>query len=530
MMSANDFQNAAMHRRRFLKSSACGVLGLLGVGCNKKSLQSSLPWFLRGDHTIAAFVAPQSDKIDPVAHALMRLTWGISPGDYARVRAMAETPEHAVEAYIEEQLLGPPPLEKDASPVSRRVLSLESIHQPIGELYDCSPRELHFQLTQASLLRAVYSPHQLYEVMVAFWTDHFSIDFSKSECRWVKAWDDKNVIRPHALGNFRDLLEASVMSPAMLHYLDGKANRVESTGDKPNENHARELLELHTLGVHGGYTQHDVMEVARCLTGWTVNGRSDKQGNLFELAGRILAPQKARQSAGIGRVHFVERYHDRGSKKILGIDVPASGSNEIAQVLDLLAYHPSTALHLATKLCRRFIADDPPMSAIQATADAFLRSRGDIRETLRALFRCPEFLRRDYVKFKRPFHYIASAIRALGATTHAGRSTQRALRRMGHMPFDYPTPEGYSDVMDDWTATLLARWDFSWKLVSQKLDDTRVRLRDLEKSAGGRSELAAHLLGRLPSESEICALADVEHDDLAGRVALLLASPAFQEY
>src|SRR3989442_372228 len=178
------------------------------------------------------------------------------------------------------------------------------------------------EMTRATILRAVWSERQLYEVMVHFWTDHFNIDCSKADCRWLKAADDRDVIRRHALGRFPDLLRASALSPAMLWYLDGRANRKQQDNDKPNENYARELLELHTLGIHGGYTQRDVMEVARCLSGWSV--RSVKQLRK-------------------GSVEFHPGLHDDGAKLVLGRAIPAGlGQQDLDRVLEIVALHPAT--------------------------------------------------------------------------------------------------------------------------------------------------------------------------------------------
>src|SRR5712692_4635077 len=180
--------------------------------------------------------------------------------------------------------------------------------------------------------------------MVHFWTDHFNIDSSKAECKWLKAADDRDVIRPHAMGRFPDLLRASALSPAMLWYLDGRFNRKRDGDDKPNENYARELLELHTLGVHGGYTQRDVMEVARCLTGWTLETRP------FWLS-HAIRPRNA--------FWFDSARHDDGEKIVLGHRIPPGGGEKDGdRVLDILAQHPATARFIATKICRHFLGDD----------------------------------------------------------------------------------------------------------------------------------------------------------------------------
>jgi uncharacterized protein (DUF1800 family) len=353
--------------------------------------------------------------------------------------------------------------------------------------------------------------------MVQFWSDHFNIDPSKGDCKWLKVVDDREVIRQHALGKFADLLRASALSPAMLWYLDGRVNRRANPADRPNENYARELLELHTLGVHGGYTQKDVMEVARCLTGWTVRSVGNKP--YFQ----------------IGKVEFDPALHDFGAKTVLEQTIPSTspalakdileqrGRHELDRVLQIVVAHPATARHLSAKLCRHFIADNPPAEAVAKVAEAFSKSEGDIRQTLRALFQTDEFLHARGHKFKRPFTFVVSALRASGANTDCGMDIIDYLKRMGHAPFNYPTPEGYPDQASPWMGTLLWRWNFAVALSQNSIKGTRTNLDALRGAAGGDEPLMAHLLGRKPSAIEARAFAD-SGDGLA----LMLASPAFQ--
>nr|MDQ3623684.1 DUF1800 domain-containing protein [Verrucomicrobiota bacterium] len=249
-------------RRGFLRLGT-GALAAAAAGCEE--LQKARAFLHPGTRVPleGPLTAPLDSSIDSVSHALNRLTFGARPGDYARVSQLG------VAAFIEEQLS---PQDLDDTLCDRVVRRLETLGEPLGELYEFKEKFLLQEMTRGALLRAILSRRQLHEVMVQFWTDHFNIDPSKGECQWLKAADDRDVIRKHALGRFADLLRASALSPAMLWYLDGRVNRRADPSEKPNENYARELLELHTLGVHGGYTQDDVMEVARCLTGWTVRG------------------------------------------------------------------------------------------------------------------------------------------------------------------------------------------------------------------------------------------------------------------
>ena len=449
----------------------------------------------------AAFSVPRSAEVDLIDHVLARAGFGAAPGDRERARALAATTDEAVDRWIEQQLAP-----GDEEPELRRSLGrLDSLGQPLGELYEWKPEVLLRELSSAALLRAVTSRWQLREVMVEFWSDHLNIDASKGECAWLKPADDREVIRRHALGRFGDLLAASALSPAMLWYLDGRSNRRATPSDRPNENYARELLELHTLGADGGYTQTDVMEAARCLTGWTVRDR-----------------RRFRK----GRVEFDSAFHDDGEKQVLGRSIPAGrGRHDLDTLLDAAISHPATARHVATKLCRRFIGDDPPAGAVEPVATAFRTSGGDVRTTLRALFRTEEFLAPNArrTKLKRPFQAMASMLRTTGARTDGGGALLEHLRRMGQPPFQYPTPEGAPDVAPAWTGTLLWRWRLAMALAGGEIAGTSIEIETLARRAGGLDGLAAHLLGRLPGRAERLAL-----DESPAPVALLLASPAFQ--
>jgi uncharacterized protein (DUF1800 family) len=502
-------------RRKFLKAGASGLALLSAAGCERvpeKVARLLLPPTSKED---GPFRAPSGVAIDPIAHVLNRTAFGPRPGDYQRIAKLGATADEAAAAYLEEQLHREAIPDDVAQYAARR---FETLSEPLGELFEYQPELLQHELARAAITRSVLSKRQLYEVMVQFWSDHFNIDPAKGDCQWLKVADDREVIRKHALGNFRDMLRASALSPAMLWYLDGRTNRREKPTDRPNENYARELLELHTLGVHGGYTQTDVMEVARCLTGWTL--RSTVKPPYFQ----------------IGKVEFDVAGHDFGPKDVLGVRISQTGPGlskeareklgraELDQVLDIAVRHPATAKHIATKLCRRFIADEPPAGAVETVAAAFARERGDIRGTLRALFLTDEFRRHRGNKFKRPFQFVASALRATGARTDAGLEIIDYLKRMGNAPFNYPTPEGYPEPAAPWMGTLLWRWNFAVALSENRIPGTTVDGQGLCRKAGGDQGLMSHLLGRTPSSEEVQAY----HESEAG-LALLLASPAFQK-
>lgn len=515
-------------RRKFIVAGAGAVMAV-GAGCSRNGdlVTEAKRWMGKPTAPPLAekLTAPATEEIDAVSHAISRLTFGARPGDYARVAAMG------VGAFIEEQLapqriddwlcervirhefasLAEPestlfPRKGDASdPLQQIFPAMKDKGARVGDLYEFKDKVLLEELTRATLLRAVLSERQLFEVMVQFWSDHFNIDPSKAEAKWLKTADDRDVIRAHALGNFRELLRASAVSPAMLWYLDGRVNRRAKAEDRPNENYARELLELHTLGVHGGYTQQDVMEVARCLTGWTVRDRK----KFFK-----------------GRVEFQARQHDDGAKRVLGVVIPAGlGARDLDRVLEILVKHEQTARYIAWKLCRRFIADEPPETAVRATAAAFAASGGDIPVTLRALFATEEFNRKEGRggKFKRPFHFVVSALRATNAETDGAKPLVDFLLRLGHAPFRYTTPDGYPETATHWQNTLLWRWNFATALGENRIKGTRVELEALVKKVGGDEAMMATLLGRRPRAEERAA-----YRESGAGVALMVASPAFQ--
>jgi len=332
-----------------------------------------------------------------------------------------------------------------------------------------NPQMVVTELQRAKLLRAVYSERQLYEVMIDFWENHFSIFANKDEDRYLLTSYDRDTVRPFAMGRFRDLLGATAHSPAMLYYLDNWRSSVPrpypATKDKPagidggiNENYARELMELHTLGVDGGYTQKDVQEVARCFTGWTIE-KPNAEG-LF-----IYRP-------GL---------HDNGEKLVLGRKIPAGGGIADAErVLDILAVHPSTARFIATKVARRFISDDPPQAVIDRAAAVFLKTDGSIRETLRAILSSPEFFAVSTyrAKMRSPLEYVAAAMRALNAETDGDRPVLDAIGRMGQPVFGRITPDGYADRASQWLSSgaMIVRFNFASALAANRIKGTSVSI------------------------------------------------------
>jgi len=401
-------------RRGFLK---VGGAVMAGVG-------------LGGLELLQASKVHAQTEISPTIHLLRRITWGVRSSDISPVELLGASD------YIEYQLAYeaiPDPLVDDFI-VQRRVFSM-----PIDELRltaDDRYEVVHQALLWSRLYRAIFSERQLYEMMVELWTDHLNIP--APDYLADKLTDDRDVVRKHALGNFRDLILASAQSPAMLKYLDNAV----STKEQPNENYARELMELHTLGVDGGYTEQDVAEVARAFTGWTLTD------NYYTASFTFSFDQ-----------------HDTDEKTVLGVRLPAGrGIEDGLQVIDILVNHPSTARFVAKKLCRKFITDFPPEGIIQSTAEAFTSSKGDIKATLRHLFGTPEFWASSGQKFRRPMDFLVAMIRALHPSIRIENPDplfHYALEPMGHMPFYWFPPNGYPDVAGAWMNTngLLYRWN-----------------------------------------------------------------------
>ncbi len=319
------------------------------------------------------------------------------------------------------------------------------------------------ELQQAKLLRAVYGERQLLEVLTDFWFNHFNVYLNKDADQYLVTAYERDVIRAHALGKFKDLLVATAQSPAMLFYLDNwlsvgpKSPTALAAKGKAipglNENYGRELMELHTLSVNGGYTQHDVTELARVLTGWTIQPL--EQGAAFQ---------------------FDPKKHDPGDKVVLGQTIPENGMNEGMQVLDMLAHHPNTARFIARKLAMRFVADAPPPALVDRLAQKFLSTDGDIREVLRTLFKSPEFWSpKTYrVKVKTPFEFVVSSLRATGTDLNNPGPLLGILNKMGMPLYQMVPPTGYSTTESTWmnSEALIDRMNYALDLSNGKVGGT----------------------------------------------------------
>jgi uncharacterized protein (DUF1800 family) len=502
-----------------------------------------------------------------IVHALNRLGFGAAPGDAARVRRIG------LAAYIEQQL-HPERLADGA--MTARLASFTTLTKSTRELAheyflpaltlrrqqqrenqqattptqdpEMSGRQMRSpeqieamraersvlaELAQQKILRAVYSERQLEEVLVDFWFNHFNVFAGKGPTRIYLTEYERDAIRPHVLGKFRDLLGATAHSPAMLFYLDNwqsaapraQLERAPARGrpgavrvrparqNRParglNENYARELMELHTLGVDGGYTQKDVQEVARAFTGWTID--APRQGGAFR---------------------FEPRIHDDGEKIVLGQRVTAGGKQDGERVLDFLAAHPSTARFIATKLARRFVADAPPAPLVERAAARFRDTRGDIREVVRTIVTSPEFFATDAyrAKIKTPFEFVVSAVRATGIDMAGALPVVQALRDLGMPLYGCQPPTGYADRADAWvnTGALIGRMNFAASLTGGRMRGIRS---GADIARGNPVEvrealIAAALAGDIsePTRSTVAQATSAPQV-----VALVLGSPEFQK-
>jgi uncharacterized protein (DUF1800 family) len=391
-------------------------------------------------------------------------------------------------------------------------------------LFQRKNQEVFDQMQASKVLRAVYSKRQLEEVLTDFWFNHFNVDARKIEDRPVVAAYEREVIRPHVLGRFRDLLGATAMSPAMLFYLDNWLSNAPPVPPKPrpgtraaspapgqagrglNENYGRELMELHTLGVDGGYTQRDVIDVARCFTGWTMKNPRD----------------------GLGFV-FNDKMHDHGEKHVLGHRIKAGGGIEDGEtVLDILARHPATARFIATQLVRRLVSDDPPQGLVDRIARTFRRTDGDLREVVSAILTSPEFFAPEAyrAKVKSPFEFVVSTLRASNANITNVRSFVGTIAAMGEPLYQYQAPTGYGDRADVWvnTGTLISRLNFSMAFAANGQNAASV---DPALATMGIDLWAAAVLADDLSPATRGAIQSIRATPPI-RIGLLLGSPEFQ--
>ena len=484
------------------------------------------------------------------AHLASLRTLRLSTGDL--IARYEVPPEARKEIQAKRAELG-----DNASEEQTREARRELMQKYRGQM-EGTPQEVVQELQSAKILRAVYSERQLDEVMADFWMNHFNVFAGKGPVKFMVGEYERDVVRPHAWGKFEDLLRATAESPAMLFYLDnwlsadpnapafgdraprtglgrrpfgrrpwfmGGAPRAQGppagTGQGQarkrglNENYAREIMELHTLGVDGGYTQKDVTEVARCFTGWTM--RNPRQGQ----------PQ----------FFFNERIHDHGDKVVLGhrIVSKGGGKNEGDEVIHLLATHPSTARFISYKLVRRLVSDEPPKALVERAAETFRKTGGDIRAVVKTIVTSAEFASpaARAAKVKTPFEFVVSAARATGAEVDDARALAGRIAAMGMPLYQQQPPTGYKDTADAWVSTsgLLARLNLALDLAAGKVRGVSVDAARLvaTQAAADPDVVAARLVpsGLSPSTRKTLE-SEAKGADPSRIAGLILGSPEFQ--
>jgi uncharacterized protein (DUF1800 family) len=451
-------------RRRFLASALAGVATLAtsrpahAQGRRKKADREAMPADPFARNLGLAIAAP-SAWANPVIRLVRRATLGLTDADVTAARAMGY--QGWLQYQLDYQRI-------DDSAVDNAVATLwPTTTQDVNTLFSVAQGTVQTAQQAAWVYRAALSKRQLYERMVEFWSDHFNIEFAK--VGYLKVVDDRDVIRKHALGKFSDLVKASSKSGAMMAYLDQNVSRAGA----PNQNYARELMELHTLGVNGGYTQDDVAELSRVLTGWTIQGR--------------------------GTFTFNPALHDWGSKTVMGVTIPAGspslgadGIKEGEQIIDFLCNHPSTATFISTKLLKWLLTPEPTQAQINTVAGVFRATGGDLKLVVRAILN-QGWVTAAPVKFKRPFHYLVSALRGSNAaiTNTAGINGQ--LVNLGQPLYQWETPDGYPDLFEFWSGNLMPRWQLASTVANLRSGSIVV---DATPYLAGTADAAVDLMSR----------------------------------
>ena len=443
---------------------------------------------IAGIFPLNAASAPVNPKI---LHIINRISFGARPGDIEKVQAIG------IEKYIQQQLS--PASISESQSLKNQLQQFKTLSLTLVQIHNkyeprrrkkLSPeqrkklrkqsRQLLQEATQAKLLRAIHSNRQLNEIMVDFWYNHFNIYAGKGNTRLFVGAYERDAIRPHVFGRFRDLLEATARHPAMLLYLDNRLNTApNSPGARGrrkglNENYARELMELHTLGVDSGYTQKDVITLARIFTGWGISRN----------------PQHTKDASGF---RFYQRRHDFSDKVFLGKTIKGSGEAEGEKALDILARHPATARHISYKLAQYFVSDNPPNSLVKRLSQRFQATDGNIRAVLNTLLSSPEFWDAKHfnTKFKTPYQYVVSTVRATGIQVKNAKPLANTLQQLGMPLYKYPAPNGYKNTQKAWLnpdgmnrrlsfATVLAkgRLPLSKQLLSQGKKKNQISSRE----------------------------------------------------
>ncbi len=362
--------------------------------------------------------------LDTKTILLNRITYGPTAADVAEINRVGYM------AYVEAQLNYS---SINDSQVNAMLAAYPSLLMTPATMSSFAEESSLDDLTTATILRAIYSKRQLFEKVVEFWNDHFNVSGFTGNTARYKVIADRDVIRANAMGRFKDLLMATAKSPAMLRFLDNERSRV----GRPNENYARELMELHTLGVSGGYVQSDVQDLARALTGWTI-GTSGASLNAFQYRSDL---------------------HDNAAKRIMTLILAANGGiTDGERAIDFLATHPTTARFIAGKLVAHFVSEDRPASLVDQATTTFRLTNGDIKATLRSIL-SDSSMRLATAKVKRPFQLFVDVARRSGATPVNPNVFFSYIRAMGHRPFAWSTPDGYPQQSNYWAPGLLPRWN-----------------------------------------------------------------------
>ncbi len=412
-------------RRGFLKLGGAAALFAGWQASSSKARAASFP----------------TAATDPVYHFLNRISWNVRPEELVHAKQVG------IAAYLEEQL-APDTLFRGKKVSYPSILDLDRTR--LQRIKKNAGETCRIALITGMIARAVGSPAQLLERMVEFWADHFNVASDGLETDVVDY--QRTAIRRNALTNFHDLLVATAKHPAMLYYLDNAS----SVAAHPNQNYARELMELHTLGVNNGYVEADVNEVARAFTGWTVDD-SQPGGFRFDAAN-----------------------HDTDPKTVMGTALPGGrGIEDGMDVLNLLASHPNTAKFVCGKLCVRFISDTPPQSIVNTLATVWSQNNGDIRAVLRALFQSAEFAQAVGQKLRRPLDFVIGSLRATTTTFTNFNFLNDLLDHLDQVPYNWHPPNGYPDVAGKWANSngLLLRWNFSQTITETALNSNNSGMR-----------------------------------------------------
>jgi uncharacterized protein (DUF1800 family) len=437
---------------------------------------------------------------------LRRVTQGVTTEDVAWITSLGYN--QYLEWQLNPEAMGDP--ESEA-----RIQGFATINLAPFSLYGLDSMVVTREIAEAMIARAVYSNRQLFERMVEFWSDHFHTNIGTVGIH--KTYEDREVYRKNALTTFVQLLSASASSPAMLTYL----NNTQSTRTAPNQNYAREVMELHTLGVDGGYTQQDVVEVARCFTGWRVQGNTgDPRAGLF---------------------FYDANRHDNNSKLVLGVPIAAGGGiNDGLNVINILASHPSTARFVSRKLIRWLLDYNPPDSLVTDIAGEFTRSGGNIKSVVRRILQYENVLWAPPL-FKRPFHYIVSALRVMNANVvNYGTIRSTYLGGTGQAPFAWGPPNGYPQSFEYWGGLPLPRWNFAFNLANNSISGVTVDIPALLAGVTTAVQVADRIetlifAGEMPAADKAALIAYLRPDPpsmtrIRDAFGLAIASPAFQWY